>query len=71
MTNMIAQGAIVAGSVMANRVLSRYVGNKSVAEIASKTIAIGGTAVNAILAVKTSVTNNNLRAYYGHSREVK
>ena len=69
--NAIAQGAIVLGSRIANPIIAKYTKNQSIANIATSTIAYGGTAVNAALAIKTSVQNKRLRAYYGHSRRVK
>lgn len=65
--NLIAQSAIVAGSYISNKVL-RSSGNQILASVVPSVIAIGGTAVNAVLAVKTHNDNKNLRAYYGHSR---
>lgn len=65
--NLIAQTAIVAGSSISSKVL-RSSGNQTLASIVPSVIAIGGTAVNAIIAAKTYSDNKNLRAYYGHSR---
>lgn len=63
--NASLQTAIVAGSFIANKLLSRYADRK-VANISSSAIAIGGTAVNAILAAKGSYEAKRLRAYYAH-----
>ena len=69
--NAIAQGAIVLGSRIANPIIAKYTKSYKVANIATSTIAIGGTAVNAALAIKTGVENKRLRAYYGHSRSIR
>lgn len=69
--NAIAQGAIVIGSRIANPIIAKYTQSQKVANIATSTIAIGGTAVNAALAIKTDVQNKKLRAYYGHNRSVR
>ena len=69
--NAIAQGAIILGSRIANPIIAKYARSQKVANIATSTIAIGGTVVNAALAIKTSVENKRLRAYYGHSRSVR
>lgn len=68
--NAIAQGAIVLGSRIANPIIAKYTKNQQIANIATSTIAIGGTAVNAALAIKAEAQNKKLRAYYGHSRSV-
>ena len=65
--NRATQAAIVAGSIIADRMLSTY-GNSQVAQIASKAIAAGGTAANLMLAAKTHSDNKKLRAYYAHGR---
>lgn len=41
-------------------------GNEKIANIAATTIAVGGTAANAIIAGKTASDNKKLRAYYAH-----
>ena len=69
--NAIAQGVIVLGSRIANPIIAKYAKSQQIANIATSTIAIGGTAVNAVLAIKTGSQNKKLRAYYGHSRPVK
>lgn len=69
--NTIAQGLIVAGGGIAHKVIYSWTGNFKKANIAASAISIGGTAVNATLAIKTSVQNKKLRAYYGHSRSVR
>lgn len=66
-TNARIQASVVLGSAVAMKLL-RNSGNVRLAYIASRTIATGGTAVNAILAAKTYSDNRKLRAYYGHSR---
>lgn len=69
--NQMAQVSIMAGSVVANRVIRSTIGDAKTANIASASIAIGGTAVNAIMAGKTRSDNNKLRAYYAHTRDVR
>lgn len=67
--NYIAQAAIVAGSEIADRVISAKTGNRKLARISSLAIGAGATAVNVALGIKTSSENKKLRAYYGHSRQ--
>ena len=62
--NAMAQAAIVLGSNAASRIIASRTGDLRVAALSSRAIAIGGTAVNAMLAVKTSSDNKRLRAYY-------
>lgn len=69
--NAIAQVGIVVGSRVVNNIIAKYTNNDRLANISTSAIAIGGTAVNAILASKASSDNRNLRAYYGHSRKIK
>lgn len=69
--NAIAQSAIVLGSRIVNPIIANRTRNQKIANIATSTIAIGGTAVNAALAIKTQADNKRLRAYYGHSRSVR
>ena len=69
--NAYAQGAIVIGSRIAQRIIASKTGNLRVANIAGNAIGIGGTVVNGILAGKTAAENKKLRAYYGHSRTVR
>ena len=64
--NYYAQGAIILGSAIVNRVLSGAIGNQRVANIASAAVAVGGTVVNAMLGTKTRSDNKKLRAYYAH-----
>ena len=64
--NQIAQVGVVVGSSVVSKVLSSTLANKNVAAVAGSIIAVGGTAVNAILAAKTYSDNKKLRAYYGH-----
>lgn len=70
-TNAIAQTLIVLGSRIANPIIAKYAKSQKIANIATTTIAIGGTAVNAALAIKTQSQNKKLRAYYGHSRSIR
>lgn len=64
--NAVAQAAIVVGSKVANTIIASATGNQGVANLATTAIAAGGTAVNAILGVKTYQENKRLRAYYAH-----
>lgn len=70
-TNAIAQMSIVLGSRIANPIIAKYAKSQKIANIATSTIAIGGTAVNAALAIKTQSQNKKLRAYYSHSRSIR
>ena len=63
---MVAQTAIVAGSGIAQYIIKSTTGNEKIANIAATTIALGGTAANAIIAGKTASDNKKLRAYYAH-----
>ena len=56
----IVVGANVAAALLANS------GNIGLASVSGRTIAIGGTAINAILAARTRSQNKKLRAYYAH-----
>lgn len=66
--NAAAQSAIVLGTACVNRIISRSTGNPRLAAISTTAIAVGGTAVNAILTGKTMSNNRKLRAYYAHNR---
>ena len=66
-TNAIAQAAVVAGSGIVNRVLSSTLGNQRVANIASATIAVGGTIANGIMVAKTNYDNKRLRSFYTYN----
>lgn len=61
-----AQIAIIAGSGIVNRIISSTTGDTKLANVATGTIAAGGTAVNAIIRAKTNYENSRLRAYYAH-----
>lgn len=65
--NYLTQIGVVAGATVAQRMLSTY-GNTKMANISAAVIGVGGTFVNATLAIKTHNDNKNLRAYYSHSR---
>lgn len=65
-TTYTVEAGIVVGSTVANQMLRSY-GNQRVAGIATSAIAIGGSAINALLATKASSENKKLRAYYSHS----
>lgn len=62
----IAETAIVVGSAVANNLIASKTGDQKLANISSATLAVGGTAVNAILAIKTENENAKIRAYYAH-----
>lgn len=62
----LAEGVIIAGSTVVSRLLANQLNNQKVANIATSTIAIGGTIVNGLLVAKTSRENKRLRAYYAH-----
>ena len=66
-TTALAESLIVVGSNIAGAMISKYSDRKTGA-IAGTAIAIGGTAVNAILSANTAIKNRNQRAYYAHSR---
>lgn len=65
-TTALTQVGIVVGSRVASNILASTVGDQRVANLASNAIAIGGTAVNAILAGRNYSRNKKLRAYYAH-----
>ena len=65
--NYVTQAAVIAGSSIVNRILLGTLNNVKVANIASTSIALGGTALNAYIAQKTYTDNKKLRAYYAHS----
>ena len=64
--NAIAQVGVVLGSRVVNQVLQSSLSDKRVASLAGAAIAVGGTAVNAIIAGKTISENRKLGAYYAH-----
>lgn len=61
------QSAVFIGAAITNQLLVGKVSLNTGAAISSA-VAIGGTAVNAILSGKTQWENKRLRAYYSHSR---
>ena len=61
----ISEAAVMLGSSFATKILSQS-GDQKMAVLAPSAIAIGGTFVNSMLAVKTSSENKKLRAYYAH-----
>lgn len=63
----LAESLILVGSTIAANVIAKYTDRKTGA-IAGTSIAIGGTAVNAILSANTAIKDRNQRAYYAHSR---
>ena len=66
LTSARVQTAIVIGSGVVNRYISYKTGDVRLANASSAAIAIGGTAVNAILSGKSAYQNKRLRAYYAH-----
>ena len=64
--NEYSQIGVMVGATIAQKVLKSTVGDTRVANVAAAAIAVGGTAVNAILYGKTQSENRKLRAYYGH-----
>lgn len=63
----LAQSGIVFGAGVTQRLLASY-GNVKAANIASTTVGVGGSVVNAILAAKNANERKQLRAYYSHGR---
>lgn len=57
--------AVVAGANIVSAILANT-GSLKLASISGSTIAMGGTAINAILTAKTRSENKKLRAYYAH-----
>lgn len=64
--NAIAQVAVVVGSKVVSNIISSNTGDMKLAAVSASTLAIGGTAVNAMMAYKTMSNNKKLRAYYAH-----
>lgn len=62
---MATEAAVVAGANIVSAILANS-GDLRLASISGSTIAMGGTAINAILAAKTNSENKKLRAYYAH-----
>ena len=60
-----SEAAVMLGSSFAAKMLSKSADQKT-AVLAPAAIAIGGTFVNSMLAVKISSENKKLRAYYAH-----
>lgn len=61
----ITEAAVVAGGNIVGALLANS-GNLRLASVAGSTIALGGTAVNLILAGKNTYEAKRLRAYYSH-----
>lgn len=55
---------VIGGNLVAKTIASS--GQRDLASISGTTISLGGSAINAILAVKTNSENKKLRAYYSH-----
>ena len=60
------QGFIVLGSAATRQVIYEKVGDRKLADMASGTLALGGTIVNSVVAGKSAYQNKRLRAYYAH-----
>lgn len=63
---MLRQAGVIMGARVAQALIQSTTGKTNIAALASNTIAIGGTAVNAALAAKSKYENKRLRAYYAH-----
>lgn len=63
----LTQAAIIAGSKIINKILADKIADTKVVNIATSSIALGGTAVNTYFAAKAAYENRQLRAYYKHS----
>lgn len=63
-----SETAIVAGGYLLSEVLPKYMNiSPREARKQASIIAVGGTAINAILAAKSYYQDRRLRAYYGHT----
>lgn len=62
---MLTETAVVVGVNIVSAILANS-GNLKLASISGSTIALGGTAINAVLSGKTASENKKLRAYYFH-----
>lgn len=62
---MASEAAVVIGGNITSALLANS-GNLKLASISGYAISVGGTAINAVLAAKTSSENKKLRAYYAH-----
>ena len=63
----LSEFGVLLGSKVASSLIQSKIGNYNAAQIAQSSIALGGTAINAILASKNYMENKRLRAYYAHS----
>ena len=61
-----AEMGIIAASGITTALLRQY-GDTKIAALGGSTIAVGGTIVNGILAMRSESMNKKLRAYYAHS----
>lgn len=61
----IRQGAVVIGGNVVSGILANS-GNLRLASISGHTISVGGSVINAMMAMKTNYDNKKLRAYYSH-----
>ncbi len=62
----ISEGVIAVGSLVTGYLVNEKTGNMKVAGISTAAVSAGGTAVNALLGLKTESDNKKLRAYYAH-----
>lgn len=60
------QIAVVVGSAVIPNIIASTTGNIRLANMSAATLSVGGTAVNATLAMQASSQNKKLRAYYAH-----
>ena len=64
--SFVGQTAILAGTIVVNNIIKTAFGDTLVTRVATRTIAMGGTVANTIIAGNTMINNKKLRAYYGH-----
>lgn len=63
---MVSQAAISVGANVTSQLIQSKFGNTKAAHISASTIAVGGTTVNTLLAMKGASERKKLRAYYAH-----
>ncbi|MCC8110994.1 MAG: hypothetical protein LIO74_05040 [Ruminococcus sp.] len=62
----ISEGAIAIGGLVTGYLVNEKTGNMELAGVSAAAVSAGGTAVNALLGLKTNSENKKLRAYYAH-----
>lgn len=67
----VARMSAFAGSMVANQIIRKKMGNTKTSLITTTAVTLGSTAVGAIIAGKADSDNKKLRAYYSHSRDVR